>query len=392
MTEIPLLDPEFREQLARLLSQAHHGGCDADEVLATARRISDGDVDSWVIEWVWTAGSAWAAANGALSSGQRHAAAVLYLRAAGYYAAALSQIAGSSERDRLPALWRRQRVCWERAVSCVPAAGRRIEIPYEGSSLPGYFFAAPRAVGRRRPLVIMHNGAHLPTSAMWGLGGAAAAEQGYHWLTFDGPGQQAALFDRGLFFRPDWEAVLGTVLDVVTERSDVLPGRIAAVGFGQAGFWLPRALAHEHRLVAVAVVPGIVDVSAAWTAALTPSLAQMLADGESAAFDRRVRAALLFDRRAAGRLYWHALPYGLAAASPARVFAEVGRYRLSDEPVQITTPLLIAERGGAGGHWPEQSRRLHEQTAADTALILAEEDGRARDRQLFEWLEGFLSG
>jgi dienelactone hydrolase len=390
MIEISLLDPEFREQLATLLGQAHHGGCDIDEVLATARRISDGHTDSWVLEWAWTAGNTWAAANGALSSGRRQEAAVLYLRAAGYYAAALSQIAGSSERDRMPALWRRQRACWERAVSCAPAAGRRIEIPYEGTSLPGYFFAAPGAAGRRRPLVIMHNGAHLPTSAMWGLGGAAAAQHGYHWLTFDGPGQQAALFDRGLFFRPDSEAVLSPVLDAVTQRSDVDAGRIAAVGFGQAGFWLPRALGHEHRLAAAAVLPGVVDVSSAWTAALTPSLAQMLANGESAAFDRRMRAALLFDRRAAGRLYWHALPYGLAAASPARVFAEVARYRLTDEPSRITTPLLITECGG-GGHWPKQSPRLHEQTAADTVLIVAKEDGRGRDRQLLDWLEGFLS-
>jgi hypothetical protein len=216
MAEIPLLDPEFREHLATLLGQAHHGGCDIDQVLATARRISDGDVDSWVLEWVWTAGNTWAAANAALSSGGRHAAAVLYLRAAGYYAAALSQIAGSSERERTPALWRRQRSCWERAVSCAPVTGRLVEIPYQGTSLPGSFFAAPGGAGRRRPLVIMHNGAHLATSSMWGLGGAAAGPRGYHWLTFDGPGQQAALFDRGLFFRPDWEAVLGAVLDAVT--------------------------------------------------------------------------------------------------------------------------------------------------------------------------------
>jgi hypothetical protein len=391
MSELPLLDPDFREQLATLLGQAHHGGCDSDEVLATARRVTDADVDSWVLEWVWTAGNTWAAANAALSSGRRHAAAALYLRATGYYAAALSQIAGSSERDRMPALWRRHRACWERAVCCVPAAGRRIEIPYEGSSLPGYFFAAPGAARRRRPLVIMHNGAHLATSSMWGLGGAAAGPRGYHWLTFDGPGQQAALFDRGLFFRPDWEVVLGAVLDAVTHWPEVDPGRVAAVGFGQAGFWLPRALAHEHRLAAAAVCPGVVDVTPAWTAALTPSLAQMLANGESAAFDRRMRAALLFDRRAAGSLYWHALPYGLAGASPARVFAEVARYRLTDEPGRITTPLLIAECGD-GAHWPEQSRRLHAQAAANTVLILAEEDGEARDRQLFDWLEGFLSG
>jgi hypothetical protein len=158
MTEISLLDPEFREQLATLLSQAHNGGSDVDEVLATARRISDDDADSWVLEWVWTAGNTWSAANAALSSGRRQAAADLYLRAAGYYAAALSQSAGSSEGNRMPALWRRQRACWERAVSCGPAVGRPIEIPYEGTSLPGYFFASPGAAGRRRPLVIMHNG------------------------------------------------------------------------------------------------------------------------------------------------------------------------------------------------------------------------------------------
>jgi hypothetical protein len=80
----------------------------------------------------------------------------------------------------------------------------------------------------------------------------------------------------------------------------------------------------------------------------------------------------------------------LAAASPARVFAEVARYRLTDEPSRITTPLLITECGG-GGHWPKQSPRLHEQTAADTVLIVAKEDGRGRDRQLLDWLEGFLS-
>ncbi len=388
MTEIPLLDREFNEQMAILLSQTHHRGSDVDAVLETAYRIIDGDADSWVLEWVWTAGATWAAANAADSSGRAATAANLYLQAAGYYAAALAQAAGSTERNRIPELWQRQRTCWERAVGGIPAAGRFIEIPYEGTSLPGYFFAAPGSTGLRRPLVIMQNGAHLSTSSMWGLGGAAAAQRGYHWLTFDGPGQQAALFDRRLFFRPDWAAVLGPVLDAVIQLPEVNPARIAAVGFGQGGFWLPQALAHDHRLAAAAVFPGVTDVASAWTAALTPSLARMLADGESTEFDRRIRADLLFDRRAAGRLYWHALPYGLAAATPSRVFAEVARYRLTDEPSRITTPLLIADRGG--GRWPEQARLLHEQTSAETVLIRADESGESRDRQLFDWLEAVL--
>jgi hypothetical protein len=42
--------------------------------------------------------------------------------------------------------------------------------------------------------VVVNNGSDGPTSHMWVQGGAAAAVRGYHWMTFDGPGQQAARF------------------------------------------------------------------------------------------------------------------------------------------------------------------------------------------------------
>jgi hypothetical protein len=72
MTELSLLDPEFKEQLTILLSQAHHAGSDVDAVFSTAGRIIDGDADSWVLEWLWTAGDTWAAANAADSAGSGH--------------------------------------------------------------------------------------------------------------------------------------------------------------------------------------------------------------------------------------------------------------------------------------------------------------------------------
>ena len=55
---------------------------------------------------------------------------------------------------------------------------------------------------------MINNGSDGATSQMWVYGGAAASERGYHWMTFDGPGQQAALFEQNIPFRPDWEAVL----------------------------------------------------------------------------------------------------------------------------------------------------------------------------------------
>ena len=65
-------------------------------------------------------------------------------------------------------------------------------------------------------------------------------------MTFDGPGQQAALHERGLFFRSDWEHVLTPVLDAMAARPDVDATRVAAVGIGQAGYLLPRAMAFER--------------------------------------------------------------------------------------------------------------------------------------------------
>jgi hypothetical protein len=84
----------------------------------------------------------------------------------------------------------------------VPA--ERISVDYEGTQLPAYFFRAPDACpGERPPLVIVNNGSDGATSQMWVHGGAAAGERGSHWMTFDGPGQQATLYEQAIPFGPD---------------------------------------------------------------------------------------------------------------------------------------------------------------------------------------------
>lgn len=215
------------------------------------------------------------------------------------------------------ALWRRHRSCWDRAVDHARTRARRFEIPYGAGSLPGYFFAAASNAGGRRPLVIMHHGAYGPTSAMWGLCGAAAGSRGYHWMTFDGPGQQAALHDRGLHFRPYWEHVLTPTLDAVIGQREIDPKRIAAVGIGQAGYWLPRALAYERRVAAAVVEPGVVDLVTAWIRALPSGCREVLRTGDVLAFDHEVRTALLFAPELGQTLRALATPYGLADAGPA---------------------------------------------------------------------------
>ena len=48
-------------------------------------------------------------------------------------------------------------------------------------------------------------------------------------------------------------------------RPDVEPRPIAVIGVSQAGYWVPRALAFEHRFAAAVADPGVVDVSTSWT-------------------------------------------------------------------------------------------------------------------------------
>ena len=121
--------------------------------------------------------------------------------------------------------------------------------------------------GERRPLVVVNNGSDGATSHMWVHGGAAP-ERGYHWMTFDGPGQQIMLFEQRHPVPPRLGGRPDAHLDAVITRDDVDTDRIAVIGVSQAGYWVPRALAFEHRFAAAVVDPGVVDVSTSWTAQL----------------------------------------------------------------------------------------------------------------------------
>jgi hypothetical protein len=50
-----------------------------------------------------------------------------------------------SAPERQLELWKRYRACWDKAVDLAAVPGERLQIPYEGTSLPGYFFRAPDA-------------------------------------------------------------------------------------------------------------------------------------------------------------------------------------------------------------------------------------------------------
>jgi prolyl oligopeptidase family protein len=359
----------FQDGLESLLAAAAWGAADAGEVLETAVRIHDGDPDSWLREWTAAGGAAWAAAK-------RDGSATAFLRAASYYAAALELIADTDGSVAEPALWERQRACWDRAVGRL--GGERLAIPYAHTTLPGYFF---RAADEPRPLVVIDHGGRHATSHAWAHGGAAAHARGYHWMTFDGPGRQAALFKQALVLRPDWEAVLTPVADAMAARPDVDAERMAVIGVEHGAYGIARALAFEHRFAAAIAEPGVVDVSTVWTDPLPELAREALFAGDRRAFDREIRLAGLFEPAANGVLRRRGRWYGLDGRSPFDLYSRVRRFRLGEEVERIATPLLVRERAGER-FWPGQAKALYALLPGDKRFSTVDGMG--------DWLAGAL--
>jgi hypothetical protein len=390
-------DFEFMTEIA--LGAAAYRAAEAGEVLATAGRIKDGDYGSWVAEWEATAQRVAAAAEASAAAGHALSAREAYLRAATYFFNAAFFVAGTDAPERLPQLWRTHRDCFERAAALFDPPFERVAIPYEGASLEGWFFPADGS-GERRPLALLNNGSDGTVVDMWVQGAAAGIERGYNCLTFDGPGQGQALFEQGLHFRPDWEAVVTPVVDYALTRADVDPDRIALLGVSQAGYWVPRAVAFEHRIAAAVADPGVVDVSEAMTRELPGSMKKLLEQGKQDKFDRELHLVERFSKSLRYTMKFRSLPYG--TESPYELFKWAGEYRLDEEAAKgIRCPVLITDPENEQ-FWPGQSQRLADMLGDSATLMpfTAAEgaDGHCEPRapalraqRVFDWLDEQLA-
>lgn len=371
---------------------------DVGEVLATIERIPEGDDEAWVTEWTATADHLVRQADESLSGGHRVSARSRLLRAATYYDHASSMSPGSKDPSRFTSLWERHRMAWDRAVDLFDTPVERIEIPYEDTTLVGYFFK-PDEGGQPRPTVILNNGSDGPISSQWSTGGRAAVMRGWNAITFDGPGEGAALHRQGMYFRHDWEHVITPVVDYLIKRADVDGGRIALQGISQGGYWAPRAAAFEHRLAALVADPGVMRVAASWESHLPDEMIQLLDNGDKETFDAFMNAD---DVPEAHRreLAWRIAPYGVSSIFDAYMAAR--RQTLDVETVaEIRCPTLILDPDNEQ-FWPGQSqqmfdalvceKRIERFTIAEGANWHCEPAAQSmRDERVFDFLENVLA-
>lgn len=230
--------------------------------------------------------------------------------------------------------------------------------------------------------------------------GAPALARGYNALVFDGPGQQSMLFHHQVPFRPDWEHVITPVVDFLVQRPEVDADRLALYGISQAGYWVPRALAFEHRIAAAVADPGVNDVAASWRANLPQEMLALLDAGDQKKFDAFMAVGLQSATpRERQVMAWRAKPYGPQDSAYA-LFKTVEQYRLGELVKRIRTPIMVTDPEGEQ-FWPGQSQRLYANLTATKVLVpFTKAEGAdmhcepmARsllEQRMFDWLDETL--
>ncbi len=370
------------------------------EMFTAVASITDGDAASWVSEWRTLAQRIESMADTANKARHEISARNAYLRAAVYYAAASVFVDGTENADaQLGELFLAHRRCFDLHVGLLDPPAIPISVPYEGGDLPGYLFI-PAADGAARPTLILNNGSDGAHTFLWPGLGQPGLDRGYNTVIFDGPGQQSMLFQRGIPFRPDWERVITPLVDYLSERPEVDASKIALYGASQAGYWVPRAAACEHRLAAVIADPGVMDVSTSWKSNIPQELVDLLEAEDEETFN----AAMAFGRAdmspaVAQEFAWRAKPYG-AQPSDYATFKTVEAYHLRDVAEDIRTPIMITDPEGEQ-FWPGQSQELFDAltgskvivrfTKAEGAELHCEPMGRSLlEQRMYDWLDETL--
>ena len=334
------------------------------EVTSTAARITDADADSWFDEWTALGDRLLKEAHHAEREGDHVTARYRYLRAATYLGTGFFYVLGTNDPSRGLATWRHHREAVEHAFRLWPTPVEKVQIPYEHTHLHGYFMSGGDGV---RPLVILTNGSDGTVSDMLSMGGIDALERGYHVLIYDGPGQGYALYEQHMPFRGDWEAVVTPVVDWALARDDVQGDAIALAGVSQAGYWVPRAAAFEHRLAAIIVDPGVVDVMSTWRDKLPPQLWGLFESGDDADFDTYFMQAVKADPGLRAMVAKRMEPY--RTSSMAAVLHEQAGWDVKSVAGQITCPTLITSPDDEQ-FWPGQSKALFDLlTVHDKVLV-----------------------
>jgi predicted alpha/beta-fold hydrolase len=391
-------DPFFDGQLLRALGYVYYGGADISECMTTARRITDGDFESWYTEWYRTAERVYAEAEASRAAGHSVSARQGYLRSSNYFRTSSIVLFGTPVDPRLVEAFDRQTEAFRKAASLFSLPVEFIQIPYEDTTMPGYFYRVDDTRAPRQTLIVTGGYDGTVEEAYFAIA-AAGLRRGYNCLCFDGPGQGGMLIKQQRYFRPDWENVVRPVVDYALRRPEIDPKRIALYGGSWGGYLAPRAATGEHRIAACIADPGQFDMIMAFKRRLPlpKEVLDQLPDVDPAVLQP------IFDHVMSNPTSAWPFKRGLWVHGVDTLFDLLHiytQYSLVDVAQQITCPTLVcqAESDPVAALAPQLYEAL---TCPKRFVLFTNEEGAGEhceagarslfDQRAFDWLDAIFS-
>jgi pimeloyl-ACP methyl ester carboxylesterase len=371
-------DKQYSFQTLRTLGYAVSGGADVGEVLKTAQAITEGDDESWYREWMKTAGQREKAGDDFLDRGRKISARQEYFKASNYYRTAEFFLHTHPEDPRIVSTWKKSRECFLKGARLADHPIIPIEIPFEGTTLPGYFCRVDNS-GAKRPLLIVHSGFDGTAEELYFETACFAVRRGYNVLIFEGPGQGGVIRVQGIPFRPDWETVASPVIDYAVRREEVDAEKIALMGISFGGYLAPRAAAFEKRIKACIANGGAYDFH----------MAAGLKSRDEKALDTRKGAEeidqAIYDRMKSDPSFRWSIANGMftfRARTPSDWLRITRAYTLKNVVDKISCPTLVVDSEG-DREMPGQAPRLYSAlTCPKDFMLFKNEEGAGEHCQM----------
>lgn len=212
----------------------------------------------WCDEWTKEGNEVYQKAEEALKVGYESKARALFHEAVACYHVG-QHIFFIDERQK-ECSQEKARKAYKKAIDLYDEKDKpiRIEIPYNGISIPGYLRLADTP---DKPLVIFVNGMDNIKEAEGHSQGTIYKQHGFNFFTFDGPGQ-GEMWKNMKFDGKEYHKAVSSIIDWFEQQRiyKIDTGRIALVGFSLGGYLAPVSSAYDKRVKCTAGNSGLVYI------------------------------------------------------------------------------------------------------------------------------------
>jgi len=227
-------DPDMDLFFMAAASWGPTGGLDLGQVYYVASQITDGDGDSWMRAFSAYGDAMDAQADAWSAKGWRREAGEARMKAFAAYRSAWQFAVPGDEFARMVA---RHKRAFAQAVDEQRLPATFFQVPYAGKALPGVFLQNEDADA---PVVLVIGGADTCFEDLYLTLGRNLLTRGYSVALADLPGQGITMID-GLHWEAEAEKPIAAVTDLLVERFNATPGRMALIGLSLGGYFVARA-------------------------------------------------------------------------------------------------------------------------------------------------------